>query len=66
MGKPWDATYERLSINFVCVQGDDIIDNGPVTRDDEEYLTVDIPRKLSRCKCIIVMLKDSVDIDLFL
>jgi hypothetical protein len=47
--KMWDFSGDRLSINFMAVWGDDIIDNLPIDNDDEPALTVDIPAKLHRC-----------------
>ncbi len=46
----WDAGYTRLSINFVAVWGDDVLDVLPIVGSDEEYLTVDAPRRLKRCR----------------
>ncbi|KAJ6437100.1 para-nitrobenzyl esterase [Purpureocillium lavendulum] len=43
----WDYTYERLSINFIAIRGQDIIDVFPIPRDDDEaYLTVERPQAL--------------------
>lgn len=44
----WDYQYERLSINMIAIWGDDIVDNLPFPEDDEQYLTVDLPKKLGR------------------
>lgn len=44
----WDYQYERLSINMIAIWGDDVVDNLPFPRDDEQYLTVDLPKKLGR------------------
>ncbi|CAF9934625.1 MAG: hypothetical protein HETSPECPRED_009296 [Heterodermia speciosa] len=44
----WDYQYERLSINMIAIWGDDVVDNLPFPEDDEQFLTVDLPRKLGR------------------
>ena len=45
----WDYDYERLSINFICVWGDDIVDNRPFgINDDERFLTMILPPRLKR------------------
>ncbi len=45
----WDYDYERLSINFICVWGDDIVDNRPFgVNDDERFLTMILPPRLKR------------------
>ncbi|KAL8704573.1 MAG: hypothetical protein Q9201_002265 [Fulgogasparrea decipioides] len=44
----WDYQYERLSINLIAIWGDNIVDNLPFPDDDEQYLTVDLPKKLGR------------------
>jgi hypothetical protein len=45
----WDYHYARLSITFMCIWGDDIIQvRDQMTGDDEGYLSVDAPRKLGR------------------
>jgi hypothetical protein len=48
--KVWIADYQRLSVNFICVYSDDILDNWPIPRDisDEEWLTVILPKSLHR------------------
>jgi hypothetical protein len=48
MNELWDPKYERLSINFICILGDDIISNSPIPGGDEEYLTMELPKKLGR------------------
>jgi hypothetical protein len=45
----WDYHYGRLSINLICIWGDDIVDNLGFT-DDEQFLTVELPKKLGRRK----------------
>ena len=47
----WDYHFGRLSINLICVWGDDIVDSRPIRDDDEQFLTVELPRKLGRRKC---------------
>ena len=48
----WDYHYGRLSINLICVWGDDIVDNLGFT-DDEQFLTVKLPQKLGRPMLIL-------------
>lgn len=45
----WDYHYGRLSINLICIWGDDIVDNIGFV-DDEQFLTVELPKKLGRRK----------------
>ena len=47
-GLNWMTDYRRLSINFMAVLADDVLDNLPVKGVDEEWLTVNMPRKLGR------------------
>ena len=47
-GRPWITDYRRLSINFMALLADDVLDNLPVKGIDEEWLTVDLPKSLSR------------------
>ena len=35
----WDVQYDRLSINFMAIMGDDIVAMSPMPRDDEELIT---------------------------
>lgn len=44
----WDYQYERLSINMIAIWGDDVLNNLPFPRDDEQYLTVTLPKNLGR------------------
>ena len=44
----WDYHYERLSINLIAFRGNDIVANRPVPSDDEQWLTVDLPKKTGR------------------
>ena len=46
----WNYRFARLSINMIAVWGDDIADNVPFDSgaDDEQTLTVDLPRQLGR------------------
>ena len=44
----WDYQYERLSINMIAIWGDDVVDNIPFPRDDEQFLTVTLPKKMGR------------------
>jgi hypothetical protein len=48
--KVWIADYQRLSVNFICVYSDDILDNWPIPKDmsDEQWLTVDLPKSIHR------------------
>lgn len=47
----WDMTGERLSINFIALRGELILENLDklaAWKDDEEYLTVELPRQLNK------------------
>lgn len=33
---------------MIAIWGDDVVDNLPFPEDDEQFLTVDLPRKLGR------------------
>lgn len=56
--KLWTTDYERLSINLIAILADDVLDNLPMLGavdgvegkqiSDEEWLTVEMPRKLGR------------------
>ena len=48
----WDFEYERLSINMIAIWGDDVVDNIPFPKDDEQYVTRILPRKLGRRESI--------------
>lgn len=50
--KIWDFSGDRLSINFIAVWGDDIVDNSPIAQDDEPAITMDIPKKLGRSSIV--------------
>jgi hypothetical protein len=45
----WNTQYEKMSLNFVGIWGRDVA-REPPSKDDEQALTVDIPKKLSRRK----------------
>lgn len=47
-GKPWITDYKRLSINFVALWADDVLDNLPMDTVDEEWLTVVLPERLGK------------------
>lgn len=38
----------RMNINFLCIGGDDVVDNFPFSNVDEPALTWDLPQKLQR------------------
>ena len=45
----WNMAYGRANINCIAIWGDDIRNNFPFpSADDEEYLSVTLPRKLNR------------------
>jgi hypothetical protein len=47
----WDYHHDRISINFICIWGDDIVANRPFTGDDDEkFLTVMLTQRLGRRK----------------
>ena len=49
VNKYWRTDPERLSINFIAVWSNDILDHAvPADIEDEEWLTVILPQKLSR------------------
>ena len=50
----WDYQYERLSVNFVCIWGDDVVSNRPIPTDDEGYLTVTAPKKNGRRELMLL------------
>lgn len=53
----------RMNINFLCIRGDDVVDNFPFPNVDEPALTWDLPQKLQRRKQIFVFsLHNSRDI----
>ncbi|KIX02836.1 uncharacterized protein Z518_08779 [Rhinocladiella mackenziei CBS 650.93] len=47
-GKAWLTDYKRLSINFVALWADDVLDNLPMDTVDEEWLTINLPKRLGR------------------
>lgn len=47
-GKPWIANYDRLSINFIVLWADEVLDNLPMDDVDEAWLTMSLPRKLRK------------------
>ena len=46
----WDVHYDRLSINLIAIMGDDVIEMGPMPRDDEELITTIYSKKTGRRK----------------
>lgn len=40
----------RMNINFLCIDGDDVVENFPFPNVDEPALSVDLPQKLQRRK----------------
>ena len=44
----WDYHHDRISINFICVWGDDIVNNRPFASDDEKFLTITLTKRLGR------------------
>jgi hypothetical protein len=44
----WDASYKRVSINLLAVSGDDIVAMRPFPTADEQFLTMDYPKKVGR------------------
>lgn len=46
--KTWVTTGQRLSINFITIWADDVLENLPMDTVDEEWLTVNLPKKLRR------------------
>ena len=46
--RPWLTDYKRLSINFMTLWADDVLDNLPMDTVDEEWLTINLPRGLGK------------------
>ncbi|KAJ9609654.1 hypothetical protein H2200_005982 [Cladophialophora chaetospira] len=46
--KPWFTDGRRLSINFIAIWSDDVLDNLPMDDVDEEWLTMILPKRLHR------------------
>jgi len=47
-GRAWITDYQRLSINFMTVWADEVLDNLPMDTVDEEWLTINLPRRLGK------------------
>jgi len=47
-GKPWITDYQRLSINFMTLWADEVLDNLPMDTVDEEWLTKVLPQRLGK------------------
>jgi hypothetical protein len=48
MNKAWITDYRRLSINFIAIWSNDVLDNLPMDTVDEEWLTINLPKKLNK------------------
>ncbi|KAK5948635.1 hypothetical protein OHC33_010394 [Knufia fluminis] len=50
LNEVWFTDYDRLSINMICVEANDILAQFPVDKDvvDEEWLTVALPKRLKK------------------
>ena len=52
--RPWHMDGQRIRINFMVVNGDDIVDTDPENwtkgRGDEDMIVLDLPKKLRRRK----------------
>lgn len=46
----------RMNINFLCIRGDDVVDNFPFPDVDEPALTWVLPQKLQRRRFILIFL----------
>lgn len=46
----WDVHYDRLSINLIAIMGDDVIEMGPMPKDDEELITTIYSKQTGRRK----------------
>lgn len=44
----WDAMAERVSINLFAISGEDVEAMGPMPAADEQFITMDYPRKTGR------------------
>ena len=47
-GKPWITDYERLSINFMTLWSDEVLEHLPMDTVDEEWLTKVLPRRIGK------------------
>lgn len=47
-GKTWITDYERLSINFMVLWADEVLDNLPMDTVDEEWLTKVLPQRIGK------------------
>lgn len=53
----WDSLYKRVSINFIAVMGDDILNMMPMPSADEQALSMDWPKKTGRREFSIMHLE---------
>ena len=49
----WDVQYDRLSINFMAIMGDDIVAMSPMPKDDEELITQKYSKKTGRRELLL-------------
>lgn len=47
-GLPWVTDYQRLSINMIAVNSTEILSHLPMDTVDEQWLTVELPKRLGR------------------
>ena len=52
----WDVQYDRLSINFMAIMGDDIVAMSPMPKDDEELITQKYSKKTGRRELLLFVL----------
>ena len=52
----WDVQYDRLSINFMAIMGDDIVAMSPMPKDDEELITQKYSKKTGRRELLLLAL----------
>ena len=50
----WDTSYNRVSINLIAMTGDDIVEMSPFPSYDEQYITMDYPKKVGRREWILI------------
>ena len=46
----WHSYHKRFSIHFILFLSNDVLDNGPVTKDDEHWFTTVFTKKIKRRK----------------
>jgi hypothetical protein len=64
-GSTWTMGGERIRINFMCIEADQVLDTlddeGWTKMGDEDMLTIILPAKLHRCECSLSLLAPCLD-----